>query len=231
MPSANRSKRIEEIRQMERNMDKFNCSVERRFGPKRNIIFQRRDHDDYQRKNAIIGDSIVFGIYDRDAVTISCPGGTVQSLVSGAVLRDLKAWGVEKIAVMVGTNSLFANSDNSQVMTPLMVRDEIEYLVRYFRFEGFDVTVLSLIAREGKWSTIRRLNRYLREMCLDESVYFHRVLKFQYKRHICADGIHPKASATRDLARDFRAALGVIQSRTYDHTINSRNLKPCNSRK
>ena len=85
-----------------------NVHVETRFLPKRRIILSS---DKIKRVTyAVLGSSLVYGIFLPDSVTVSYPGGTLSTLCSDQVLKDMKNLDVQTVLIMGGTNNLFGRS-------------------------------------------------------------------------------------------------------------------------
>ena len=186
-----------------------NVHVETRFLPKRRIILSS---DKIKRVTyAVLGSSLVYGIFLPDSVTVSCPGGTLSTLCSDQVLNDMKNLDVQTVLIMGGTNNLFDRSGR-QSLGATEVAEEMESAIFRLLDCNFEVGVMSLISREGERSLIRRVNKCYRNLTAWYKILLFKTVKFSNRRHVCADGLHPTANGVRELAKDFHDAFRSIEN-------------------
>ena len=114
---------------------------------------------------------------------------------------------------MGGTNYLF-DRENRRLMGTVETADQMYYLIRILKFQGYNVRLMELSSRRDKYSTSKAVNGCYQGLAreLKFSCYNHR--RFRYRHHMSTDGIHPDAKHVRELAADFREALNKLKRKS-----------------
>ena len=191
------------------NLRQRMCNVVEEKRPFRRITYQNVPTN----KNCILGSSLVFGCFLRDAVTISCPGGVIATMCTNQIMKELRIFGVKNVIVMAGTNNLF-DKENKRLMGPVETSDEMHYLITKLQFEGFNVGIMRLISRKGKHETIHKVNSCYVDVADELNVPFFNQKRFRYRKHISSDKLHPAPEHCRELALDFLDGFKVLEKRT-----------------
>ena len=80
-----------------RNLTDRGIHVFEHHHPFRTVTFVE-DEEEY--KYAILGDSLVFGVYIKNALVISCPGGRISRVDTPAIMQYLILKGVQGVGLM-----------------------------------------------------------------------------------------------------------------------------------
>ena len=91
---------------------------------------------------AVLGDSIAYGMFIRDAVVISCPGATLARMAVPEIREYIKSCGVKRLAILGGTNDLVARDGTVTPVEPILER--LKRLIAAFKDEGIRVAVLQV---------------------------------------------------------------------------------------
>ena len=155
-------------------------------------------------RNAVLSDSLAFGVFLADTLVVSCPGATLDRLGSEVILRDLERSGVENVAVLGGTNNL-VNRD--QTVNDLQdVTDELEDLITRLKAAGFNVVIMKIPGRRGFKEEIKNLKKKYKETAAKYNVGFHDGQKFTVGG-LSRDGLHPAPDKIQKLSKDCFDAL------------------------
>ena len=193
----------------QRSLANHRCVVESKRQPFRRIIYTSTN----QVNNCVLGSLLVFGVFLKNTMTISCPGGAISTMCSDNFLRDIRNSGAKNIIVMGGTNNLF-DRENRRLMGPVETADQMYYLIRILKFHGYNVELMELSSRRDKYSTSKALNGCYQGLARELKVPFYNHRKFRYRHHMSAGGIHPDAKHVRELAADFREAFNKLKRKS-----------------
>ena len=59
--------------------------------------------DKVEFEMAVLGDSLVFGVYIKGGLVMSCPGATIATMHKPHILQYLMMHNVKKVVVVAGT--------------------------------------------------------------------------------------------------------------------------------
>ena len=195
----------ERIEAIKRTLRKRRCFSYTKYRPKRRIIMKKVNMN---IENCILGSSLVYGIFIDNTVTISCPGGQVSTLCSAGVQEELEYFKPKRVIVMCGTNNLY-DKDQRTLMLPSEVALEMDYLINLYKHRGYQVALMKLISREGKYRRIKKLNQFYAQIAKWHGIPCFRTRKFSHRRYISDDGLHPSPAGVRELAKDLYDALAA----------------------
>ena len=88
-------------------------------------------------------------------------------------------------------------------MSPVLVSDEMYYLIRTLKFNEFNVRIMKLIGRKEKHATISRANDCFSNIARELKVPYFSHRHFRFSKLMSEDGLHSNASHIRELAPDF----------------------------
>ena len=176
--------------------------------PYRNIITSTESKKKYY---GVLSDSLAFGVFIKQAVDVSCPGATLESLASKNIANDFKERGVEGITLLGGTNSLVKK--DGQIEDVETVVKGLEHLIDVYKEAGMDVVVLQVPGRKDKGEIMKEIIPKLRdrykEVCEAKGVKFHKLQRFKMG-HLDADNLHPRPDKVNELMKDIYNALEKV---------------------
>ena len=149
------------------------------------ITTEKTDH----LESAVLGDSIVNEIFTKNAKVVTCPGAQIHQLTERKILDDFSRLGIQKIAILGGTNNM-ARRDGS-IQQPEEFSDQMKDLVEMYKNEGFQVVIMEVPWRRHREEEIKKINRQYEKIAKKAKCEFHRYRRFS-KAHIDKkDGVHP----------------------------------------
>ena len=153
---------------------------------------------------AVLGDSIAYGMFIRDAVVISCPGATLARMAVPEIREYIKSCGVKRLAILGGTNDLVARDGTVTPVEPILER--LKSLIEAFKDEGIRVAVMQVPGRRRYKTEIKMLNKALKSCAKKNGAVFQEYTKFTYVG-VCGDGIHPSPAHLQDLTKEVFRGL------------------------
>ena len=95
----------------------------------------------------VLGDSVVYGTFIRNAVIISCPGATLARMPELENTSYVKGIGVKSMAILGGTNDLVARDGS---VTPLKrIQERMERLITAPKDERMKLAVKKVPERRS----------------------------------------------------------------------------------
>ena len=117
-----------------------------------NITTETIDHLDF----AVLSDSIVNGIFIKNAKVVRCSGAQIHQLSESKIMDDFGLLGTTKISILGGTNNI-ARRDGS-IHQPEEFNDQMKDLVEVYKNEGFQVVSMEVPWRRHREEEIKKIN-------------------------------------------------------------------------
>ena len=117
-----------------------------------NITTETTDHLEF----AVLSDSIVNGIFIKNAKVVICSGAQIHQLSESKIMDEFGRLGTKKIAMLGGTNNL-AWRDGS-IHQPEEFNDQMKDLVEVYKNEGFQVVLMEVPWRRHREEEIKKIN-------------------------------------------------------------------------
>ena len=160
-------------------------------------------------KYAVLGDSLVYGVYMKGGVVISAPGATIERLNSPDVLDQIVDLGVQAVAVLAGTNNLVDRDGNEG--DPKQIASQMETLVSSMKDRGLKVCIVKVPGRRGRANLVKKLGREYEKVAKRQNVGFHTPKKFTVGSDdapsLWEDGLHPHPEYLQKLTEDLFDAV------------------------
>ena len=91
---------------------------------------------------AVLGDSIVNGIFIKNAKVVTCPGVEIHQLSERKIMDDFSRLGTKKIAILGGTNNIAWRDGSTH--QPEEFSNQMKDLVQIYKNEGFQVVLMEV---------------------------------------------------------------------------------------
>ena len=180
-----------------RNLPDRGIHVFEHHHPFRTVTFVE-DEEEY--KYAILGDSLVFGVYIKSALVISCPGGRISRVDTPAIMQYLILKGVQGVGLMIGTNNLVDREGNENEAAE--IAEQLRTLIDHLLDANIKPCVFKVPGRRGHKEAINSLKKEYRKLAQEKGLVFHVPRRCTF-RGIGRDGLHPDETSLNRLGEDL----------------------------